>query len=153
MENQDIKPEEPMAVPEEIVPPPPPMVPESIDNSKPIDVKSGALNRIMDDQQDTTTSKTTSPAPQSLVNHETSSTTPSKEPEVPQLPVGVKPSQVIGGAPFRQWLNEEVTPYLLEGMRQIANNKPEEPLKYLAEFLLKENEKKKKKKQQKELEG
>ncbi|KAG5360591.1 COMPASS component SDC1 [Yarrowia sp. B02] len=40
------------------------------------------------------------------------------------------------GAPTRLWLNKEVTPALLAGMRQIAKDKPEDPVKALGEFLI-----------------
>jgi COMPASS component SDC1 len=35
----------------------------------------------------------------------------------------------------RVYLNQKVTPYLLEGMKQIANEEPEKPLKWLSEYL------------------
>ncbi|CDR41119.1 CYFA0S06e02058g1_1 [Cyberlindnera fabianii] len=50
------------------------------------------------------------------------------------------PHEVIGGAPVRKWLNEHVTPSLLEGVRLLAKEKPDEPLKVLGEWLIKKNE-------------
>ncbi|TID16603.1 hypothetical protein E2P81_ATG12021 [Venturia nashicola] len=39
------------------------------------------------------------------------------------------------GAPTRVYLNQKVTPYLLEGMKHLAVYEPDKPLKWLAEFL------------------
>ncbi|KAE9969668.1 hypothetical protein EG328_006721 [Venturia inaequalis] len=39
------------------------------------------------------------------------------------------------GAPTRIYLNQKVTPYLLEGMKYLAVYEPDKPLKWLAEFL------------------
>ncbi|CDO55541.1 similar to Saccharomyces cerevisiae YDR469W SDC1 Subunit of the COMPASS (Set1C) complex [Geotrichum candidum] len=47
------------------------------------------------------------------------------------------------GAPTRRWLNENVTPALLEGMKLLAKEKPSDPLKVLGQFLIdKSNESK-----------
>lgn len=40
------------------------------------------------------------------------------------------------GAPTRVWLNKEVSPALLEGMRLLARTKPQDPLKVLGQFLI-----------------
>ncbi|RYC54406.1 hypothetical protein CHU98_g11806, partial [Xylaria longipes] len=40
------------------------------------------------------------------------------------------------GAPTRQYLNSKVTPHLLDGMKNIAKNRPKDPLRVLGEFLL-----------------
>lgn len=45
-------------------------------------------------------------------------------------------SETVGGFPTRKYLNEKVTPTLLEGMRMIAVRKPEDPLKVLGQFLI-----------------
>lgn len=73
-----------------------------------------------------------------------------QQPNVPELPPNVKPSQVIGGAPLRQWINNEITPFLLEGMRLVSKERPAEPLKFLGEYLLKEHEKKQQQQEQQE---
>jgi COMPASS component SDC1 len=44
------------------------------------------------------------------------------------------------GAPVRIYLNQKVTPHLLEGVKQLAVHEPEKPLKWLAEFLAKKSE-------------
>ncbi|KAK9459799.1 uncharacterized protein V1516DRAFT_678030 [Lipomyces oligophaga] len=43
---------------------------------------------------------------------------------------------VHGGAPVRRYLNQQLTPYLLEGVKMIAREQPEDPLEKLAFFLL-----------------
>ncbi|KAG0656666.1 COMPASS (complex proteins associated with Set1p) component [Monosporozyma unispora] len=40
---------------------------------------------------------------------------------------------IVGGSYTRQYLNDKVTPTLLRGMRQIAIDKPANPLKALGE--------------------
>jgi COMPASS component SDC1 len=40
----------------------------------------------------------------------------------------------------RIYLNQKVTPHLLEGMKYLAVHEPEKPLKWLAEFLQKKSE-------------
>ncbi|KAF2682529.1 hypothetical protein K458DRAFT_405779 [Lentithecium fluviatile CBS 122367] len=39
------------------------------------------------------------------------------------------------GSPTRVYLNQNVTPHLLEAMKHLATNEPEKPLKWLSEFL------------------
>ncbi|KAH6638070.1 hypothetical protein C7974DRAFT_153623 [Boeremia exigua] len=39
------------------------------------------------------------------------------------------------GSPTRVYLNQHVTPHLLEAMKHLATNEPEKPLKFLSEFL------------------
>ncbi|KAI1300308.1 hypothetical protein F5Y03DRAFT_232077 [Xylaria venustula] len=40
------------------------------------------------------------------------------------------------GAPVRQYLNSKVTAHLLEGMKQLAKDRPKDPLRVLGEFLI-----------------
>lgn len=60
-----------------------------------------------------------------------------------QIPsnIDLKPSEIIGGAPVRQWLNEKVTPSLIQGMRIISKDQPDDPLRVLGEFLIQESKK------------
>ncbi|OCK78667.1 hypothetical protein K432DRAFT_87852 [Lepidopterella palustris CBS 459.81] len=39
------------------------------------------------------------------------------------------------GSPTRVYLNQNVTPHLLEGMKHLVTQEPEKPLKWLSEFL------------------
>ncbi|KAL1954506.1 hypothetical protein VTO42DRAFT_1117 [Malbranchea cinnamomea] len=41
-----------------------------------------------------------------------------------------------GGAPVRTYLNEKVVPYLLEGMKALAKDQPQDPLRVLGEYLI-----------------
>ncbi|KAK9479117.1 Dpy-30 motif-domain-containing protein [Lipomyces japonicus] len=43
---------------------------------------------------------------------------------------------VRGGAPVRRYLNQQVTPVLLEGMKLIARERPDNPLEVLGRFLI-----------------
>jgi COMPASS component SDC1 len=45
-----------------------------------------------------------------------------------------------GGSPARAYLNRAVTPSLLEGMKLLAAQEPERPLRWLADFLRKKSE-------------
>ncbi|CUM50238.1 uncharacterized protein AC631_00139 [Debaryomyces fabryi] len=49
-----------------------------------------------------------------------------------ELPV----HEVVGGSSVRQYLNKHLTQHLLEALRDVSKNKPEDPLKYLGEFLI-----------------
>lgn len=40
-----------------------------------------------------------------------------------QVPNDAKVSDIVGGAPVRQWLNENVTPTLLQGVRKISTER------------------------------
>ncbi|KAK4565409.1 hypothetical protein LTR86_004026 [Recurvomyces mirabilis] len=47
-----------------------------------------------------------------------------------------RPAQPIAhGGPTRQFLNQHLTPHLLEGMKYIAMHEPDKPLLWLSEFL------------------
>ncbi|KAH8602519.1 hypothetical protein B0O99DRAFT_531481 [Bisporella sp. PMI_857] len=69
-----------------------------------------------------------------------SSRAASAHPEPPTMPKEAPPH----GAPTRQYLNTKVTGVLLEGMKQLAKEKPKDPLRALGEYLLQKS---------KELEG
>ena len=42
---------------------------------------------------------------------------------------------VAHGGPTRQFLNQAITPHLLEGMKYLAMYEPDKPLLWLSEFL------------------
>ncbi|QDS73050.1 hypothetical protein FKW77_009578 [Venturia effusa] len=67
----------------------------------------------------------------------TTSTTPAARPSpAPQSFPPLPPKDPSAhGAPTRIYLNQKVTPYLLEGMKYLAVYEPDKPLKWLAEFL------------------
>jgi COMPASS component SDC1 len=44
------------------------------------------------------------------------------------------------GSPTRVYLNQRVTPHLLEAMKHLATAEPEKPLKWLSEFLAMKSE-------------
>lgn len=52
--------------------------------------------------------------------------------------------EMVGGSSVRQYLNKNVTPHLLEGLKMMAKSKPEDPLRELGEFLIARSEQLKK---------
>lgn len=52
--------------------------------------------------------------------------------------------EMVGGSSVRQYLNKNVTPHLLEGLKLMAKSKPEDPLRELGEFLIARSEQLKK---------
>ncbi|SCU88618.1 LAFA_0E13674g1_1 [Lachancea sp. 'fantastica'] len=62
--------------------------------------------------------------------------------ETPQPPDSdrIDISETIGGSQTRKYLNKHVTPALLRGMRLVAKNQPDDPLKFLGDFLLQESQ-------------
>ncbi|KAF2627788.1 hypothetical protein BU25DRAFT_490960 [Macroventuria anomochaeta] len=53
----------------------------------------------------------------------------------PTAPQQAPTQPVPHGSPTRVYLNQHVTPHLLEAMKHLATNEPEKPLKFLSEFL------------------
>lgn len=49
-------------------------------------------------------------------------------------------SETVGGSQTRKYLNDNVTPHLLNGMRLLAREKPSNPLRVLGEYLIKQSE-------------
>jgi COMPASS component SDC1 len=54
---------------------------------------------------------------------------------MPPQPTQLPTKPIAHGGPTRQYLNMNVTPHLLEGMKYLAANEPEKPLQWLSEFL------------------
>ena len=48
-----------------------------------------------------------------------------------------KQQQNINSLPIRAYLDQTVVPLVLQGMAEVAKERPESPIKYLAEFLMK----------------
>ena len=64
------------------------------------------------------------------------SNTPARPASIPP-PQSSRPEKPVpNGGPTRQYLNQNLTPYLLEGMKYLAMHEPEKPLAWLAEFLM-----------------
>lgn len=74
----------------------------------------------MEAQQTPVDSSVSSPAPVAVKLQSRQSSMPASAP-APSVPENV-------GAPTRQWINAEVTPVLLEGMRWLARERYEEQL-------------------------
>ncbi|KAK4550056.1 hypothetical protein LTR36_003023 [Oleoguttula mirabilis] len=54
---------------------------------------------------------------------------------MPPQPSARPDKPVAHGGPTRQFLNQAITPHLLEGMKYLAVYEPEKPLLWLADFL------------------
>lgn len=54
---------------------------------------------------------------------------------LPPAPSARPEKPVAHGGPTRQYLNQNLTPHLLEGMKYLAMYEPEKPLAWLADFL------------------
>ena len=48
-----------------------------------------------------------------------------------------KQQQNINSLPIRAYLDQTVVPLVLQGMAEVAKERPENPIKYLADFLMK----------------
>ncbi|KAF2855471.1 hypothetical protein T440DRAFT_504127 [Plenodomus tracheiphilus IPT5] len=53
----------------------------------------------------------------------------------PSAPAQAPTQPIPHGSPTRVYLNQNVTPHLLEAMKHLATTEPEKPLKWLSEFL------------------
>ena len=74
---------------------------------------------------------TASPMPPSIASL-SASTRPGS---MPPQPTARPEKPIAHGGPTRQYLNMNVTPHLLEGMKHLAAYEPEKPLLWLADFL------------------
>ena len=48
-----------------------------------------------------------------------------------------KQQQNVNNLPIRAYLDQTVVPLVLQGMAEVAKERPENPIKYLADFLMK----------------
>ncbi|KAL1303659.1 hypothetical protein AAFC00_007014 [Neodothiora populina] len=85
--------------------------------------------------QQPTTTPATAPTSAAPVTARESSTRPSSIPPTSGIAPPDRPS--AHGSPTRVYLNQMVTPHLLEGMKYLAAYEPEKPLLWLSEFLAK----------------
>ncbi|KAF2442523.1 hypothetical protein P171DRAFT_364703 [Karstenula rhodostoma CBS 690.94] len=53
----------------------------------------------------------------------------------PSGPAQMPVHATLHGAPTRQYLNQHVTPHLLEAMKHLVTEEPEKPLEYLSKWL------------------
>jgi COMPASS component SDC1 len=74
---------------------------------------------------------TASPMPPSVA----SVAAPARPGSMPPQPTARPEKPIAHGGPTRQYLNMNVTPHLLEGMKHLAAYEPEKPLLWLADFL------------------
>ncbi|CAH2449251.1 COMPASS component [Komagataella phaffii CBS 7435] len=53
-----------------------------------------------------------------------------------EIPAGLEASDIIGGSDVRKWLNKELTFELIEGIKQMAKERPQDCLEWLGQYLL-----------------
>lgn len=109
---------------------------------------SKSPNSINNDQQEQTlpTSSTSSSFPTTTTLKSEEAFVESTEPSpktYPQTTLSRSLGDIVGGSYTRRYLNDKVTPVLLEGMRRIAVEKPTDPLRVLGEYLIAESKKQK----------
>lgn len=44
--------------------------------------------------------------------------------------------EVVGGSSLRRYLNKTLTQHLLDGVREVSREKPEDPVRWLGDFLI-----------------
>ena len=44
--------------------------------------------------------------------------------------------EVVGGSTLRRYLNKNLTQHLLDGVREVSKEKPEDPVRWLGNFLI-----------------
>lgn len=64
--------------------------------------------------------------------------------ETPPIISGPPTHEIVGGSSIRRYLNQHLTKYVLEGLKQVADEKPQDPLIFLGEFLIKKGKEQKK---------
>ncbi|MCJ1409528.1 COMPASS (complex proteins associated with Set1p) component [Ptychographa xylographoides] len=79
---------------------------------------------------------TIAPAPQVVRNSTPVRTTNGTATAVTPAPAPMPSKAAPHGAPARRYLNEKVTGVLLEGMKRLAAEQPEDPLRVLGEYLI-----------------
>ncbi|KAI5967897.1 SDC1 [Candida margitis] len=51
--------------------------------------------------------------------------------------------EIVGGSSIRRYLNKHLTQHLLDGLKEVGQVKPEDPLRHLGEFLIARSDKEK----------
>ncbi|KAG7660327.1 uncharacterized protein J8A68_006164 [[Candida] subhashii] len=52
--------------------------------------------------------------------------------------------EIVGGSSVRRYLNQYLTKHLLEGLKEVGQKKPQDPLEYLGKFLIERSQELKK---------
>ncbi|KAK5172014.1 uncharacterized protein LTR77_003651 [Saxophila tyrrhenica] len=95
---------------------------------------ASALHAVPD-QPTTTTATDAMLAPAAAATPPAPSASATRPGSMPPQPVAKPDKPVAHGGPTRQYLNQNVTPHLLEAMKHLAAYEPEKPLLWLSEFL------------------
>ncbi|CAH6722754.1 hypothetical protein CLIB1444_11S00386 [[Candida] jaroonii] len=101
-----------------------PVKPEVVETTtKTIAVKEESVENGIDSSSVT---PTTNPVKRQKVSEEPKEEYESSEPV----------HEAVGGSSVRKYLNKTLTVHLLEGLKEVGKRKPEDPLKWLGEFLI-----------------
>ncbi|KAF2151838.1 hypothetical protein K461DRAFT_321993 [Myriangium duriaei CBS 260.36] len=110
----------------------PPVVPQADVDMSDSPLQQPATNGVSDTATTPAANLTAPPAPVSATS------TPARTSSQPPQGIIAPPEKPAAhGSPTRVYLNQNVTPHLLEGMKYIAAYEPEKPLRWLSEFLAK----------------
>ncbi|KAF2186994.1 hypothetical protein K469DRAFT_705543 [Zopfia rhizophila CBS 207.26] len=104
---------------------------EPVPNGTSVDVEMKEESAIEQTPQPAAVQTPTHPT-----SHPTATHTPTRNsphPSAPQTAAPDKPN--LHGSSTRMYLNQNVTPYLLEAMKHLATMEPQKPLKWLSEYL------------------
>ncbi|EGW32207.1 uncharacterized protein SPAPADRAFT_61290 [Spathaspora passalidarum NRRL Y-27907] len=119
---------------------------EQTNNSEPTSVTATTSNGVgANSATATTTTTTTTPDVDNIqVKQEQRrpKLEPSRESSMDTTPLtNQQPMhEIVGGSSVRRYLNEHLTKHLLEGLKEVSQAKPEDPLRYLGEFLINRSE-------------
>ncbi|WEJ95520.1 COMPASS (complex proteins associated with Set1p) component [Yamadazyma tenuis] len=95
----------------------------------------------LDPRGKSTTPRSETPKPEYL---KASPPTSNKRQKIQDIEDDIAPAdpvhEIVGGSTVRRYLNKNVTVHLLDGLRELANTSPEDPLKFLGQFLIDRSE-------------
>lgn len=87
-------------------------------------------------KEEDTSSRTATPVPLAATSSALAQTAVPAPVRLVVLPADTSVPEMVGGLLLRMWLNEHITPHLLDGVRECGDRRPEQPLKFLGEFLI-----------------
>ncbi|CAE7000444.1 Dpy-30 multi-domain protein [Pyrenophora teres f. teres] len=99
------------------------------------DSAASSLQPTVQTQPPTPSQAPPPPAPSAHTLPTAPAPTPASSRNSPHPPAQAPTQPIPHGSPTRVYLNQHVTPHLLEAMKHLATTEPDKPLKWLSEFL------------------
>ncbi|KAF2132820.1 hypothetical protein P153DRAFT_393772 [Dothidotthia symphoricarpi CBS 119687] len=96
---------------------------------------SAPTTEVLAQPQPTIAPPAPAPAPTPTIPAPTPAPVSSRNSPHPSAPQQAPTQPIPHGSPTRIYLNQRVTPHLLEAMKHLATTEPDKPLKWLSEFL------------------